>query len=305
MLKNLLYGHPADYVALQGYVLTVRTTMPLRSHSTKLRVQHEGREVSVRFRPAAAREVPGGYLYTGLVAEGWQELAPGARELAPEEQGFLRAGDRVPYSARVLSRDLPNYRAVTVDFSPGGLQLETEGPVEVGSLVQITLDGGYETPGLTVKARVAWSSDRRVGLEFFFLEQPQRKAIDRIYASLTAGRTLSVSERLANVKRQGADLWASGPVRPVSCPCEGEIVSYHQARGTLTVSLGKRELFFAGLSTVSDRQGSAGNDVSRLEFSRQPAGWLYKMVSPRGGTVLEIHCATCPDELLGPELRVT
>jgi len=303
MLKNLLYGQPAEYVALQGYVLTVRTSGPLKSVSTKLRVQQAGREVTVRFRPAAAREIPGGYLYTGLVAEGLHDLAPGIRELAPEEHGFLRAGERVPYSARVLSRELPNFRAVTVDFSPGGLQLETEGPVEVGSVIHLTLDGGYDTPGLTVKARVAWSSAKRAGVEFFFLEQPQRNAIDRIYASLTVGRALSVSDRLASVKRQGADHWASAPVRPLSCSCEGEILGYQQTRGSLTLCLGHRELHFAGLSSVSDRQGSTGSEVSRLEFHRQPAGWLYKLVSPRGGTVLEIACATCPDELLGPDLR--
>ncbi len=57
-------------------------------------------------------------------------------EPAPPER---RAEGRVHHSARVMSKELPHFQALTRDISDRGLRLETTGPVEPGTPLTLSL----------------------------------------------------------------------------------------------------------------------------------------------------------------------
>lgn len=77
---------------------------------------------------------------------------------AREQQTQVRQTDRTRISLRVLGRQIPFYRAVALDLSPGGLKLHCQGPVPVGSVMELCLES--DVPGvrdMVIKARVAWT----------------------------------------------------------------------------------------------------------------------------------------------------
>lgn len=69
-----------------------------------------------------------------------------------------RNGERYEVSWRVLSRELPGYRGVTLDLSSSGVQLETSALLDVGSEPELKFefDRG-ELESFTCRARVVWS----------------------------------------------------------------------------------------------------------------------------------------------------
>ncbi|MCA9779474.1 MAG: PilZ domain-containing protein [Candidatus Eremiobacteraeota bacterium] len=75
-----------------------------------------------------------------------------------------RDGERYDVSLRVLSRELPGYRGVTLDLSRSGVQLETSGLLTVGSepMLKFEFDRG-ELESFECPARVVWSRQDDVG----------------------------------------------------------------------------------------------------------------------------------------------
>lgn len=73
---------------------------------------------------------------------------------------------------RVLSPGLPNYTALSVDFSLSGLQVETREALILGQVIGLHLEAPAEAgDGISLKARVAWCHRKnhkafRCGLEF-------------------------------------------------------------------------------------------------------------------------------------------
>ena len=57
-------------------------------------------------------------------------------EVAPPER---RAEERLTHCARVLSKELPHFQALTLDVSDTGLRLSTNGPVEPGTRLTLSL----------------------------------------------------------------------------------------------------------------------------------------------------------------------
>lgn len=85
-----------------------------------------------------------------------------------------RDGERYEVTLRVLSRDLPGFRGVTLDLSRSGVQLETGGLLNIGDqpVLKFEFDRG-ELESFECRARVIWSrqeensrSKYRSGLTF-------------------------------------------------------------------------------------------------------------------------------------------
>lgn len=103
-----------------------------------------------------------------------------------------RRSRRYVTSIRVLSPELPGYRGLTVDFSMHGMQLESEGSVQVGKTINITLELDSSTmPELNLDAKVVWcrEKDRRkalIGLEYSNLDDDRRAGLVRYDQFLAA-----------------------------------------------------------------------------------------------------------------------
>lgn len=105
-----------------------------------------------------------------------------------------RDGERYDISLRVLSRELPGYRGVTLDLSRSGVQLETSGLLEIGStpLLNFEFDRG-ELENFECRAKVVWSKQEensrskfRSGLNFLPDTDDQRRQIAKMSTVLQA-----------------------------------------------------------------------------------------------------------------------
>ncbi|MEW6280184.1 MAG: PilZ domain-containing protein [Candidatus Eremiobacterota bacterium] len=134
-------------------------------------------------RPGAA----GGFLCIGAVpsAEGLERFREILDRQRAAEPG-LRRSQRYQISIRILSPELPNFRALSVDLSRHGLQLEAEGEVEPGTLLTLTLELDHPQAGSTLlcQGRVVWcrwhsKAKARVGVEFVELDPAIRHDLER------------------------------------------------------------------------------------------------------------------------------
>lgn len=92
----------------------------------------------------------------------------------PDLGRLARRSERIPIGVRLLSQQLPGFRAVSVDLSLHGVQIQCEGLLEPNTYMNITLELEMpDLPKLSLQALVIWSrpvEDRRkayrAGLEF-------------------------------------------------------------------------------------------------------------------------------------------
>lgn len=92
----------------------------------------------------------------------------------PDLGRLARRSERVLVSVRMLSQQLPGFRAVTVDLSLHGAQIQCEGLLETGTYMNVSLELEMpDLPKLTLQALVVWSraeeerrKSYRAGLEF-------------------------------------------------------------------------------------------------------------------------------------------
>ncbi len=92
----------------------------------------------------------------------------------PDLGRLARRSERIPIGIRMLSQQLPGFRAVTVDLSLHGAQIQCEGMLELNSYLNVTLELEMpDLPKLGLQALVVWSRAEeerrkayRAGLEF-------------------------------------------------------------------------------------------------------------------------------------------
>ena len=75
-----------------------------------------------------------------------------------KEEAITRDSERFDVIVRVKSRQLPGYRALTLDISGSGLQIETEGLLEKGKILDLEMEFDRpELPDFTCPAQVMWA----------------------------------------------------------------------------------------------------------------------------------------------------
>jgi hypothetical protein len=113
----------------------------------------------------------------------------GAREI-----GQVRQTDRSRISLRVLGRQIPYYRAVASDLSPGGIKLHCQGELEIGTVVDLNME--MDVPGMKdflVRSRVAWTlcdetkTQCTAGMQFLDLDRRRQIQLQR-YLEAVADR---------------------------------------------------------------------------------------------------------------------
>ncbi|MEW6280544.1 MAG: PilZ domain-containing protein [Candidatus Eremiobacterota bacterium] len=144
-------------------------------------------KINVNARIVTCRPHDGAYLCvgeTGLDEASLEEIRKRYQSAAKLRGAAGRRSRRYITSIRVLSPELPGYRALTVDFSMHGLQLESEGPVEVGKIVNITLElDASSSPQLNLDGKVVWcrEKDRRkflIGVELVNITEERQKILN-------------------------------------------------------------------------------------------------------------------------------
>lgn len=93
----------------------------------------------------------------------------------------LRRASRHHLGIRVMCKQLPGFWGMTVDLSRTGLQLELDGPVAVGQLLEMRMEfDRFDLPTVNVEADVRWcraNGDKyRAGVQFR-LQDPKTKAV--------------------------------------------------------------------------------------------------------------------------------
>lgn len=220
----------------------------------------------------------------------------------------LRQAPRIECRICVVSRDLPGYRGITVDYSRSGIQLETAGVLEPGSNVLVRLEFGVDTlPSLECQARVAWCtrqarSHHRVGLQFVDLEARARDILERFESILLKRDETSILHRLlfgddhgqepipAAARSHRPDIQAiSGTIH------EGVVEGYTVQAAVTTVVLrrpGDRlvEYRFQGQRGLSDFGATSGGAqvADLVERPCATAGHRFSFVDRFGKPVLEV-----------------
>lgn len=292
-----------------------------------------GRETAVRVRmPDGTRSDPikvyvtncraltnGGYAVSGRLSGGYR--LSGVSEPAQSDDDSLRSAPRLDCHLCVLSKDLPGFRAVTTDFSRGGLQIELQSPVEVGQRVLMKLDFETRTiEPLECRARIAWSAPKeagthRVGLQFIDLSPEDEIALQQYQRILERRDDSHIMHRLLF----GNDFDSfEGPALPIHVEEEvpqvaasieqvlegthqGRIEGYHRANRELHVFLRKSngdvgEYVFANPRGMTDFFGldDGGYLISHIRVKSSAAGAKrFQFVDSGRQMVLEVVAARC------------
>ncbi len=118
----------------------------------------------------------------------------------PDLGRLARRSERIPIGVRMLSQQLPGFRAVSVDLSLHGAQIQCDGPMDPGTYLNVTLELEMpDLPKLTLQALVIWSraeeerrKSHRAGLEFT-QQHPETQALwSKAYARLLKMQNQSV-----------------------------------------------------------------------------------------------------------------
>ncbi len=203
-----------EFIDLSGSVLTYRSTKkkPKVGTASKigLDVPIDGKLELVKLEVIvdSFRPLPDGssLLIAHIVADS-ENLARRTALMAnvprPDLGRLARRSERLPVSVRVLSEQLPGFRAVTVDLSLHGAQIQCEGLLEVNTYMNVTLELEMtEMPRLSLQALVVWSraeEERRKafrgGLEFT-QQHPEVQALwNKAYAHLQRMQNASVMHK--------------------------------------------------------------------------------------------------------------
>lgn len=118
-----------------------------------------------------------------------------------DDSDSMRRAPRYTWSIRVLSKDLPGFRAISLDFNRLGVKLSTEGAVEEGKIMTMMLEiETAKTKELLCQGLVRWSREigRRkyeVGIEFTELDSIVAKELENFESFLADRQSGDVAKR--------------------------------------------------------------------------------------------------------------
>ncbi len=278
--ERLIFKSPRPYV--MGKKVQLRLTLP--NHPR------------VRIQVGTCRALPGGgYVVVGRLLKGTR--LPGG---SPRNEPFLRNSRRFPCRTRVLSRALPGYRAMTMDISSSGIQIEADGKMPVGIQIQMVLELGEAGPGLSCRARVAWCAPSdsqqhyRVGLEFLSpseellrgLESLARRAAPDEFQLMTKRwQELTPGESSAPNMRRDNELRTPMKARLERYSIEDDLINLRLRNPEGET----QKLVIKSPKSVTDRRGSAGLEVEELGRSEGPGTQTIRLLNAKRETVLEIE----------------
>lgn len=128
-----------------------------------------------------------------------EEIEVEVQEESPPPE--RRAEGRIDHAARVMSKELPHFQALTLDLSDRGLRLATSGPVEPGTAMTLTLQlHENDVFPIRFQGECVWSEPSERG--------PHQIGVD---VSPSNERVLTVLERYVEQQRAVVDAAARHP----------------------------------------------------------------------------------------------
>ncbi len=183
MLKRILGGPLVELVERDDPRLVVRGRRPFPvGDPVALRVRgSKGGQVRIKLLVEGNRELPdGGVLCHGVVEDPIQlATLDQLRGSAVILDGAVRRAVR--YSCN-LAVTVERQTGTIIDFSTGGVQLESELELLEGQMVQVPLNAN-----LGCQARVAWTRASRAGLEFTAVQAADRELLRRFERQIRDG----------------------------------------------------------------------------------------------------------------------
>lgn len=165
---------------------------------TRVRQVGKGSVVCTGLVPGAAQNVE----QLRQILSGVDPSAP-AEFTEAEDGENMRRARRFHWSIRVLSKDIPGFRAISLDFNRLGVKLSTEGPAEIGKVISLILEiETAKTHEVLCQGLVRWNKEvnRRkyeVGVEFTELDAEVAKELENFERFLEARAHDDVAKRQA------------------------------------------------------------------------------------------------------------
>lgn len=241
-----------------------------------------------------------------------------------------RENERYDVSLRVKSRQLPGFRALTLDVSSSGVQLETEALLEKGQVLTLELEfDREELPDFTCPAEVMWAKgdDTRrqyaAGLAFRPSNDSEKLNLARMGAVLETRSEADIQDLLAEAtkldptreaffahKDGGIPAHLSAEPEPkqeervhpgLLIPLEITIQGYRWDRDhgylLLTYTEGEQghELFFPGCQSCYDH-GCGFHQKAVGLYATIHSERLRQIQAKRGSTTLKHYRFTGPDQ---------
>lgn len=113
-----------------------------------------------------------------------------------------RRSPRLALGLKAMSRDIPGYNCVTIDFSRNGVLLNCHGPLEQGQLIQFNVDTEmHSLPSLSLQGRVIFCRENgrnrgyQVAIDLAGLSDEQQEALDYFLEAQTERMSGNLMQR--------------------------------------------------------------------------------------------------------------
>ena len=224
-----------------------------------------------------AREThQGDFICHGIITDGAEQLSYPQVPSAAER--YSRVFPRTNARLRALSPALPNFRALSIDVSQGGLKLETEDKLTPGARIKMDLDLDIpDQEPVPLNCRVVWcqatGKTYTVGLQFIDLE-PWIPPLLKSFQSWLEGSGLRPRPYKQPPELEFPEPESAGEDEPVPPAGSLSSVSFAQAQVELVLAWTRGEIFrviFDDVLVFRDNRGLEGAafyDALDLEESR-------------------------------------
>jgi PilZ domain len=309
----------AAYLSHSGAQVTFVSRFRPRQQALSLTLNVGDGDIRLEVLLTQARESrTGEFVCQGEITEGLDQLS--FPQVPASAQRFARNSPRTSARLRALSPELPNFRALSMDLSQGGLKLETEDRLIPGTSIRMSLDLDIpDQAPVPLSCRVVWcqQTDKSfvVGLQFTDLE-PWVPPLLEAFQSWLDGDGLKPKPYRPPPKLEFPEPQMSDEEEPV--PPAGSIsnVSFAQQQVELVLSWTRGEVFrvfFCDVLVFRDNRGVEGAafyDAVDLEESALMTAALkvvpvsldekrelyhYQFLSRRESPILEIMCSQKAD----------
>jgi hypothetical protein len=185
-------------------------------------------------------EVPGGTQQLERIRESLD-----VNKTLEQDGSTARRRPRYKLSVRLLSKDFPGFKALSVDFNALGLQLQTEGPIEADK--ELTFQMELETsnvPRILCRGKVCWCRqlERKrylIGMVFVNLPRDIEQELEEFEKFLVTRQAAEINQRTVG-EATGAEGPAYGvnPQPALPSPPTSEVVTNAEKKPTAEVKNG-------------------------------------------------------------------